>query len=760
MVDEYLLFNLVVLAGPLVSARFPPISFRHRWLPALVAAVTIAVPFLAWDVLVTGRHWNFNDAYTSVRLLGLPLGEWAFFLTVPLACSYTWEMLTGGYDPVAVRRAAPLWAMTTGLLVAGGAAWMRGLEYTGFACGAFACAVARDLSSGGRVLRHRRCGVFLVMVVGFTAIFNGYLTARPLVLYDARYQLDFRIGTIPIEDFIYGLALVVANVTLFEQLRDRMGAPRTRLGDTVFRRMIRWRLGDYRQELNVVRPEGAPRVGRSRRVAVVGGGLAGLRAATVLGERGFGVQLFEKAGHLGGKIGAWPHQLADGTTVEVEHGFHAFFPQYYNLRRFLDEVGASSSFRPIEDYRILVRGGSSYGFRDLDTTPVLNILAMLKTPMLRPRDLLTRPRLARLAALLAYDPERTFERYDDVSFDAFADAADLPPALRLVFYTFARAFFATPDRMSAAEVIKSFHFFYLSHDLGLLYDYPADTYGRTVLEPIRARLAALGATLRLGTEVGAIAAGDDGFQVSGEPFDYLVLAPDVVGARAIAESSPDLHRLAPRALAKLGALEPSQPHAVLRLWIDRPSGADLPGFVITAKETLLDSITFYHRVEETSAAWAARTGGSVLELHCYAVPDAVPESQIASTLKDELWGHLPALRGSRILGEHLQVNRNFTAFHTGMHARRPAVETEDARLVLAGDWVALPVPAMLMEGAVTSGLLAANAILRREGVRQEPVYTVPQRGLLARRAAVGGARSGKRRPPSREGTCATGPRGL
>jgi isorenieratene synthase len=101
-------------------------------------------------------------------------------------------------------------------------------------------------------------------------------------------------------------------------------------------------------------------------------------------------------------------------------------------------------------------------------------------------------------------------------------------------------------------------------------------------------------------------------------------------------------------------------------------------------------------------------------------------------MKGELFDYLPELRRAGIVGEHLQVNRNFTAFHTGMRAQRPCVETEDPRLVLAGDWTALPVPAMLMEAAVTSGLAAANAILRQEGVREEPVYSVPLRGLLAR----------------------------
>ena len=51
----------------------------------------------------------------------------------------------------------------------------------------------------------------------------------------------------------------------------------------------------------------------------------------------------------------------------------------------------------------------------------------------------------------------------------------------------------------------------------------------------------------------------------------------------------------------------------------------------------------------------------------------------------------------------------------------------------AGDWVALPCPAMLMEAACTSGLLAANLLLRRQGLREEPVESVPRRGLLAPR---------------------------
>ena len=60
-------------------------------------------------------------------------------------------------------------------------------------------------------------------------------------------------------------------------------------------------------------------------VVIAGAGLAGCAAATVLAERGVGVTLVEREGHLGGRLGAWTETLANGSTVEMERGFHAFF---------------------------------------------------------------------------------------------------------------------------------------------------------------------------------------------------------------------------------------------------------------------------------------------------------------------------------------------------------------------------------------------------------------------------------------------------
>ena len=44
--------------------------------------------------------------------------------------------------------------------------------------------------------------------------------------------------------------------------------------------------------------------------------------------------------------------------------------------------------------------------------------------------------------------------------------------------------------------------------------------------------------------------------------------------------------------------------------------------------------------------------------------------------------------------------------------------------------MALREPVMLLEAACTSGLKAANDVLSAEGLREEPIYSVPETGLL------------------------------
>lgn len=59
----------------------------------LLALTCMAAVFVTWDVLGAGLgHWDYNpDAIMGVRLLGLPLEEYLFFVVVPLCGILTYE---------------------------------------------------------------------------------------------------------------------------------------------------------------------------------------------------------------------------------------------------------------------------------------------------------------------------------------------------------------------------------------------------------------------------------------------------------------------------------------------------------------------------------------------------------------------------------------------------------------------------------------------------------------------------------------------
>jgi carotenoid phi-ring synthase / carotenoid chi-ring synthase len=729
---EYLAFDMVIALPPLVLARrLARWSVRPRR-AALVACLIAAIPFLLWDLAVVGRHWEFNPAFVlGVGLGGLPLEEWGFFLAVPSACLLLWETVfaVDGEQPVA--RARWIYPAALALLVPALAGAAHGREYTAAVLVALPCAALVDHALGTRVLQLRRIWIHLAVVVVLTTAFNGYLTARPIVGYDPRYQLGWPVGTIPIEDYGFGLALVILATALYQH---RLGRVHARSWPAS---LIAARFGGYRHVLLADDPSLPAQVAGAPRVAVIGGGLAGLGAAELLSRRGFAVTLLERDRRLGGKLGGWRERLADGFDAPIEHGFHAFFRQYYNLRAWLDELGLSARLRPVDDYAILAADGRRFGVAGTSTAPGLNLLALANSGWFRLREVL-HPRTGRaLETLLRYDADVEDPIADATSFAEFADAARLPAELRMIFTTFARAFFADERRISMAELTRAFHFYYLGHDHGLIYDWLDGGYDEALIDPIAALLRRRGVDIRLAAPVDTLAPVGGGIAVDGERFDHVVLAADVAASRRIVlRSSALVGTTVSRALEKMHA---GQRYAVMRLWCEAALGASLPLFVVTERRATLDAIAFVHRSDPRARAWAQPRGGSVLELHCYALSDEIDEAELARSLLADAERILPGLSAS-IRHRHLQVRADFTALHVGMRADRPGVTTDVPGLVLAGDWVRLPGPAMLMEAAHSSARLAASAICAEHGVRGVPVWTVPRTGLLpARRPAAASA---------------------
>ena len=140
-----------------------------------------------------------------------------------------------------------------------------------------------------------------------------------------------------------------------------------------------------------------------KKVAVIGGGVAGLTAAVTLARRGYAVTLFEKNAYLGGKLGSWEVELAPGRKTWVSHGFHAFFPHYWNLNRFLDSLDLRRDFKSIGDYVIIGPHGEKVTFADLDRTPVFNLLSLARAGVFSIGETLKAPGRDLYGILLEYD---------------------------------------------------------------------------------------------------------------------------------------------------------------------------------------------------------------------------------------------------------------------------------------------------------------------------------------------------------------------
>ncbi|MFJ1538480.1 FAD-dependent oxidoreductase [Micromonospora chalcea] len=486
---------------------------------------------------------------------------------------------------------------------------------------------------------------------------------------------------------------------------------------------------------------GAPRVPRPVPALVVGGGIAGMSAAVVLAERGVAVTVLEAAPHLGGRLGAWPEELPDGAQRN-EHGFHAFFRQYWNWRSILRRVDPALGFlKPIPGYPILSEQWPTEEFGKLPPAPPANLLALLlRSPSLRLADLRSMDRDAALP-LLTYDPVRTYEEFDERTADELLASLRLPDRARaMLFEVFSHSFFNHEAEMSAAEMIAQFHFYLLGNPEGLAFDCPDRDYATAIWEPLTRHVKKHGGRVLTGAPATRLDRTPEGWRVTGADGDvweapHVVLAVDPPALAALVAASPGLVAAAPELVARMPAFgTPGPPYAVARYWMDGDVRPDRAVFSGVSRQPTLDSVTLYHRLEDEPRRWAERTGGSVVELHAYACEPDVPADELAARMLRELTALWPEVADLRVRELRARVEAQAPAFTPGSHAGRPGVETDAAGLYLAGDGIRTEFPSALMERSAATGIIAANHILRAEGAAAEPVRSIRPRGLLAGRA--------------------------
>ncbi|MFT4108959.1 FAD-dependent oxidoreductase [Propionicimonas sp.] len=473
-------------------------------------------------------------------------------------------------------------------------------------------------------------------------------------------------------------------------------------------------------------------------VVVVGGGVAGLAAATGLAERGVRVVLLEAADTLGGRVRAWPVALPEGRTGTMSRGFHAFFRQYYNLRALLRRADPGlERLQPVPDYPLQLApwsGGSPVrdSFARVPRTPPWNLVGFVAQSPSFPLHRLAGVDAREALGLLRVRFPRTYSELDAVSAADYLDRLRFPASARhLALEVFARSFFADPRDFSAGELVAMFHSYFVGSAEGLLFDVPDDDYDASLWAPLGRYLHGLGVDVRTGTWVEAVRCPGDGgvvVRAAGAELraDGVVLALDTRGLQSLVHASPDLLDSAWR--ERIAALRSAPPFGVSRRWLATRAD-DLPAFLGTSGYGPLDNISRLDAFEAGAAQWSRRTGGSVVEVHGYALGDTGP--QVCAELWRQAARVAPALAAAPVVAQEWLVAGDCPLVDPSPWHLRPTVRTPDRRIVLAGDLVRCDWPVALMERAATTGWQAANALLSDFGRRGHELWSPPLAGILA-----------------------------
>jgi carotenoid phi-ring synthase / carotenoid chi-ring synthase len=254
-----------------------------------------------------------------------------------------------------------------------------------------------------------------------------------------------------------------------------------------------------------------PRIlNQNKSVVVVGAGLAGLACAYELSQRGFAVTLLEQSPQLGGKIASWQVEAA-GETFKMEHGFHGFFPQYYNLNNLVAELGITDNFESLNSYSVVYRD-SKYKpevFRPSHSAFPWNIvdLAIASPNRLKWGINLTKIKhLQVFQAIGGFEKEKIYRRLDNISVANWVKE-EFPRGLYdLYFLPFAKSSLNAPDTMSVAELMQFFHFYFFGNPEGLAFNGTVDDMGTSLIQPIASAIQSKGGKIITGATVSEIQA--------------------------------------------------------------------------------------------------------------------------------------------------------------------------------------------------------------------------------------------------------------
>lgn len=437
-----------------------------------------------------------------------------------------------------------------------------------------------------------------------------------------------------------------------------------------------------------------------KRVAIVGGGLAGLSAGCALADAGFNVTLFERRPFLGGRASSYEHP---GTGEVVDNCQHVLLGCCTNLIDFYERLGVEQKIAWFNTLHFVEPGGRR---SDISPTalpaPLHTLPAFLRASFLDigDKDAIARTML-RLMGRLPDDTEENFLQWlerrgqTERAIERF-----WKPVL-------VSALNEDLDRMSVHYAAQVFRESFLKSRAAGAMGVPrvplTELYSAGG-DYIRAR----GGEVLLRCGVDSVTNQADGISLSaaGErlQFDSAVLSVpfDQLG-RMLPSASGELQTM-------LSKFEHS-PITGIHLWFDR-AVTDLPHAVLLDRtiqwmfnKTLLQqrdagaNKSYLELVVSSSKSLVAKQRQEVIDLAVAELAEFFPAAREAKLEKATVIKEVHATYSAKPLSD----------------AYRPQARTEWPAIFLAGDWTATGWPAT-MEGAVRSGYKAAEALAHAAGV--------------------------------------------
>ncbi|HYS25010.1 MAG TPA: hydroxysqualene dehydroxylase HpnE [Vicinamibacterales bacterium] len=435
---------------------------------------------------------------------------------------------------------------------------------------------------------------------------------------------------------------------------------------------------------------------------VIGGGFAGLAAATLLAEQGARVLVLEARPALGGRATAF----TDPATGErVDNGQHVLLGCYRDTFRFLDRIGAAGHVQ-VQD-RLTVdmidRDGRASRLSCPSLPPPLNLVAGLFTwSAVGWKDRIGSLHVGR--ALRARRASLKGSPHDETVRDWLVRHHQTPRLVEMLWEPLALAALNQPiDVASAAPFARA-----LSEMLG---SSPRDASLALPLKPLdemyalpaRAYIEKHGGEVR--TNSPAKIRGPEGsaphctIVVRGE----TIVAPTVICAVpwfALSEvfaDPPSSLRATLDAADRTGA----SPIVTVNLWFDRIVTdqvlVGLPGrtmqWVFDKRRVFGEQASHLSLVSSGAGQIVSLTNEALIELATREVDDAIP-----------------AARGASVRRAVVVREKRATFSVAPGQPPRPGTRTPIPGLFLAGDWIDTGLPATI-EGAVRSGHSAASLAL-------------------------------------------------